>query len=143
MRLSEAIDLYLGDVERRCAQRTVDKYTWVLDKFVEDLGRQYPVSEVSSEQCLAFLNKWNGGAPKTRGGMYTALNQMFEFSLRFDYVLQNPMAKISYPKIPNPEDRGIKSITFKDVQKVMSECHTWTEKLCLGVLVYMGVRRAA
>jgi len=143
MRLSEAVDRYLDSVEDRCAPSTVKKYRDFLDEFANRLGPYFELEDVSTDHCEEFYRRYRNHAQKTKAGVHTALNQLFKYCVKRDKIAANPMDKIEYPKVPAPEDRGVKSISFKDVQSVMAECHTWTEKLCLGVLVYMGVRRAA
>lgn len=143
MRLSEAAALYLGDVARRCAPRTLKKYSEEIEVFTDYLGDLFPVEEVSSADCLSFLNRWNNRAPKTKALKHTVLKEMFVFLERMGAIEKSPMKVIARPKVPPVEDRKIKSISTQDVQKMFGFCETWTEKLCIGVLAYMGVRRGA
>lgn len=145
MRLSRAIDLWLGDLARGGRTRaTRFAYQRYLFKFVDHVDRSRldaDVREVTVNDCRAFLDRWTDSAPSTGGSIHSALNGLFSWLYVEGEVDANPMLRIARPRRLRPEDVPVVTVTRAEVEKMFAATEGWQEFLCLTLLAYTGVRR--
>ena len=145
MRLSRAIDLWLGELAR--SGRTVStrrSYERYLFKFVDQLERSRPdvaVREVTANDCRAFLDRWSHASSATVCTIHSALNGLFSWLHLEGELDANPTGRIARPRRQRPEDTDVVIVTPKDVQRMLAASADWQEFLCLSVLAYLGPRR--
>src|SRR5215213_4913527 len=145
MRLSRAVDLWMGELAR--AGRTPStraSYERYLFKFVTQLERSRPdvdAREVTTNDCRQFLDRWNGRSASTVCSIHSALSGLFFWLYLEGEVDANPMLRIQRPRRPRPEDVDVVILTPADVEKVLAATEGWQEFLCLSVLAYLGPRR--
>jgi site-specific recombinase XerD len=83
MRLSRAIDLWIGELARggRTAS-TRASYERYLFKFVAQLEQMRPdidARDVTTNDCRRFLDGWNGRSPSTVCSIHSALSGLFRW----------------------------------------------------------------
>jgi integrase len=121
-------------------------YERYLFKLVGQLERSRPdvdIREVTTNDCRAFLDQWNGCSPSTVCTIHSALTGLFGWLYLESEIEANPMVRIKRPRRPRPEDLDVVIVTRADVERMLAACETWQELLCLSVLAYTGVRRAS
>jgi integrase len=145
VRLSRAIDLWLGELARggrtESTRRSYERY---LFKFVGQLEGSRPdvsVSEVTTNDCRAFLDRWSSASASTVCTIQSALNGFFSWVYLEGELDANPMVRIARPRRQRPEDTDVVIVTQKDVQRMLAASSDWQEFLCLSVLAYLGPRR--
>jgi integrase len=147
MRLSRAIDLWMGELARGGRTESSRRsYERNLFKLVDHLERSRPdidVREVTTNDCRSFLDQWNGKAPSTICTIHSALTGLFSWLYEEDEIDENPMLRIKRPRRPRPEDVDVVIVTRADVERMLQACETLQEFLCISVLAYTGARRAS
>ena len=147
MRLSRAVDLWLGELDRAGRQPgTLDAYRRHLNKLADQLERTKPdvrVDEVTTNDCRAFLDNWRGRAASTICTVHSAVNGLFEWLFLEGEVNVNPMARVKRPRRPRPGEAEVVIVTADEVGRMFMACGDWQEFLCLSVLAYVGARRDA
>lgn len=142
--LGYAIDRYLGELSRRgrtpATQRTYER---VLNQFANTLPVEWDVSDVTPDQCRAFLDKWRQASASTRALYVSVLRGFFGFLADEGKVKHNPMDRIRRPPRPRPEDVDVVTVTSADVRAMLQAARSWNERLCISILAYMGPRRGA
>src|SRR5215213_4837384 len=145
MRLSRAVDLWMGELARAGRTRsTRASYERYLFKFVTQLERSRPdvdAREVTTNDCRQFLDRWNGRSASTVCSIHSALSGLFSWLYLEGEVEANPMVRIKRPRRPRPEDVDVVIVTPADVEKMLAATEGWQEFLCLSVLAYLGPRR--
>jgi integrase len=71
------------------------------------------------------------------------LKGFFAFLVDEGIIDRSPMARIDRPRLPKAEDRDVVTIGAGSVRAMFGACECWQERLCLGVLAYLGPRRSA
>jgi integrase/recombinase XerD len=145
--LSRAVDDWLLDLQMagRTA-RTCESYRRYAHMFVAQIEVTRPharVSEVTVEDCRAFLRRWAGKSQSTIASIHSTLSSLFEWLYVEGAVDANPMRRIKRAKRPHPGDVAVTIVTADEVEKVFRACGSWQEFLCVSVLAYTGVRRRA
>ena len=145
MRLSRAVDLWIGELGR--GGRTVStrrSYERYLFKFVGQLERSRPdadVRDVTANDCRQFLSQWSHASAATVCTIHSALNGLFAWLYLEGELDANPMVRVARPRRQRPEDTDVVIVTAGDVQRMLRAIHDWQEFLCLSVLLYLGPRR--
>lgn len=143
MRLSEAVDLYLGELSRQgrtaSTQRT---YGRILGRLADEY-RFMPVEAITRFDCMTFLDHWQNRSRATKALHTTILRSFFEFCRKAEIIPDSPMRDVDQPKRTKAEDLDVTSITAEDLDKMFRACRTWQEKICLAILAFSGVRRGA
>jgi site-specific recombinase XerD len=154
MDISHAVDLWLGELERKGrARKTVSSYRYILDKLADALPG-VDVGEVTTTQIRRFLDSrstnartWRVGKPKAPGTRcieVTVLNCMFDWLTSEQIIKTNPTRRngtrvLSRPSKGRPEDNeNIVSISSSDVRKLIAAAVDWDEKLVIYTLAYLG-----
>jgi integrase len=147
MKLSRAVDLWLGELARAGrSEGTRDAYRRHLWKFIGQLERTRPdvdVSEVSANDCRAFLDRWLGKRASTICTVHSAVNGLFQWLYLEGEVETNPMVRIRRPRRPKPGEAEVVIVTAVDVERIFAAAEDWQEFLCVAVLAYTGARRNA
>jgi integrase len=145
--LSRSIDLWLGELARAGrSEGTRESYRRYLHKFVGQVERTRPdvrVSEVTANDCRAYLDGWIGKAPSTVCSIHSALNGLFSWLYMEGEIEANPMIRIQRPRRPKPGEVAVVIVTPADVDRIFAAAETWQEFLCVAVLAYTGARRNA
>lgn len=138
-----AIDRYLGACARRnLAAATRAKYQDVLYKFGETVEHK-TVIEITGDDCGRFLDRYQDRSPSTVALYVTVVRRFFEWCEDEGLVRVSPAARLRRPRRPRPEDVDVVSVSSDDVRRMLAACQDWQERICLNVVVYMGVRRSA
>jgi integrase len=123
---------------------TRTSYERYLFKFVDQLERSRPdadVREVTTNDCRAFLDRWNGRSASTVCSIHSALTGLFRWLYLEGEIETNPMVRIPRPRRPRPEDLDVVIVTPRDVQRMLAATDGWQEFLCVSILAYLGPRR--
>jgi integrase len=145
MRLSRAIDLWMGELAR--AGRTPStrtSYERYLFKFAGQLEQSRPdlsARDVTTNDCRHFLDGWSERSSSTVCSIHSALNGFFSWLYLEGEIEANPMVRIARPRRQRPEDADVVIVTPKDVQRMLAASADWQEFLCVSVLAYLGPRR--
>jgi integrase/recombinase XerD len=143
MKLARATDQFIGELARRgYSKRTLDDYWRKLDGLC-DLTPEAEVSEITAEDCRAYLDRWRSASPGTIAHSVSVLNSFFGWLYDERVIERNPMERIKRPRKPAPEDLDVKTVSPDDVRRLLNACETWHELLCVSTLAYLGCRRRA
>ena len=88
--------------ERGCSPVTVSNYRYDFRRLLERLG-DVPAQAVTTQDLrgfLHFLKTEKDLQPKTLHRKVSFLKSFFKFCYQQGYVVQNPAARLSYPKVP-------------------------------------------
>lgn len=146
---SRAVDLYLGDLGRRSRSksgRTAASYARILDKFTDSLRRKgdIDVSDITSDDCRAFLDRYTRRAAGTQANVYSILNSFLGWlDLEQERISRNPLHRVPKPRKIAAEDLDVTSVATADVPKLLAACRSDSERICVAVLAYLGPRRNA
>jgi integrase len=142
--LSRAVDLWLGDLTRkRYSPRTIKSYRDTLYKLCDRLPHETDVTEVRTDDLRAFLDLWGNRSTGTQGQVYAPVAGIFKWLYRQQRIRRNPMERIDPPKRVRGEDLDVVTVSATDVRRMLAACTNWTERLTVGILVYLGPRRHA
>lgn len=144
MTIDRAADDFLGDCERRGFTRTtIASYARTYDQLADRLPQDLDVSKITTDDIRRFLNSKNHLARGTRAGIEAHLGSLFSWLLREGKIARDPMAPIARTRRLPSEDLDVVTVSTEEVRRMLSAAQGWTERLCLGVLVYTGCRRHA
>jgi site-specific recombinase XerD len=142
--LDDAIDRYLGDLTRRGkAERTRDTYRRTLDDFCDTLPHHWDVAKIGDDDVRRFLDRYNRRSPAYRAQKDSTLRGLFTWLYTEGKIRQHPMGRMLPPRRQRPEDVDVVTVSSEEVRAMLTCCETWTERLTLAVLAYMGPRRRA
>lgn len=142
--IDDAISMFTGEMRRgQWTENAQQRYSNELKRFAKHVGGSMPVTLIGTDQARSFLDTFDNHAASTVALEHTILSSAFKFWVLNDIVEMNPMVKIKRPKVPALRDRVRVRITSAQVETMLAACRTWSEKLCLHTLAYMGVRRTA
>lgn len=141
---SQATDLFLGDLTRRgYSHRTIDTYRRILYKFADRLPDDQDVAKIKADDCRRFLNLYNAKAAGTRSHTFAVLSSFFRYLKVTSKIRDNPLEMLQRPRRIAAQDLDVTTVSSVDVRKLLKAAETWSEKLAIGILVYMGPRRHA
>lgn len=143
MRLGELVDLFLSEGSRTKSKSWEKNYGHALDRVLRLLGEKTLAEHVTREDCLRVLATWGHTSPANQSLRDTALRQCFEYGIKHEYLVVNPMRNIDRPKVPSPEDRDVVIVSTDNVVKMFQNCEGWADEICLGLVAYTGTRRNA
>lgn len=156
-----AIDLYIGECARRgLARATQTKYTEVLYELADFLeARRVEPHQLTLDHARRFLDQYLKPRPPRRGqhaprppvteatmALYVTVIRGYIDFLEDEGVLEHSFAaKLKRPKRKRPEDVAVVTTSGSDVGRLFDACDPdrWDDVLCIGTLVYLGVRREA
>lgn len=147
MKLSRGIDRWMGELARSGRKESTRlSYERYLFKLVDHVERTKPdadARDVTTDDCRAFLDLWNGRSSSTVCSIHSALNGLFSWLYLEGEIDVNPMLRIGRPRRLRPEDVDVVTVTPADVEKMLVACENWQEFVCMAVLIYTGARRNA
>jgi integrase/recombinase XerD len=139
-----AVDLFLGDLARRgYSDRTRTTYSRILDKLCDRLPDDHDVAKITADDLRRFLDQWNRRAPGTRAHVFAVVSSFFGWLYRDGKIRTNPLDRLERPRRLPAEDLDVVTVTSADVVALLENAHTWTERLAIGILAYLGPRRHA
>lgn len=142
--LDRAADDYLGDCRRRgFSERTLNTYRRTYDEFCGRLRVDCDVSEISTDELRRFLASKSHLAPGTVAGVEAHLASLFKWLMLERKIARDPMAALPRTRRRRAEDLDVTTVSTGDVRRMLMAASGWAERLCLGILVYTGCRRAA
>ena len=142
--LSEAIDLFDGDLARRGrSSKTRKNYRDILWKLEDRFPRRWDINKVTEDDCNAFLDLWAHRSLGTQGQVYAAVNGLFRFLRGSRRIKTDPMEFIYPPRRLRPEDLPVTTISTLDVPLMLEAARPGTELNCVAILAYLGPRRHA
>lgn len=142
--ITRATDLFLDDLESRgYAQRTVDTYRRLLDKFADSVPVDYDVGQVTEDDCRRFFLEFNRKAAGTRAHAFSVMSSFFKWLYFAEKIRRNPLDRMARPRRVPAEDLDVVSLSSLDVRKLLEAANTWSERLTINVLAYLGPRRRA
>ncbi len=147
MRLSRAVDLWMGELARAGRQESSRfAYQRYLHKLVDQVERRTPdagVRDVTTNDCRTFLDNWIHRSPSTVASIHSALNGLFSWLYLEGEIDHNPMTRVARPRRTRPEDLDVVIVKPADVERMLAAAEDWQEFLCLSVLAYTGIRRSS
>lgn len=100
--LGEALERFLGDVQKRNRPRTVNDYTRLLRRHLAQLFK-VPVGNVATRNIVHILDRL-GDTPSEAAHFLAAARIFFNWCIRRTYISANPCAKLTATKSP-PRER--------------------------------------
>jgi site-specific recombinase XerD len=136
MRLSRAIDLWLGELARSgrtaSTRASYERYLFMLAGQLEQSRPDLSVRDVTTNDCRRFLDGWNARSSSTVCSIHSALNGFLSWAYLEGEIEANPMVRIARPRRPRPEDAEVVILTANDVQRMLAASADWQEFLCLS-----------
>jgi integrase len=144
VRLTVAIDTYLGELARRGrTPATRQKYREVLYPFVATMPREQPVDAMTKDDCRRYLDHWADAAPATLALYVSILTRFFAFCVDEELIARSPMEKIRRPPLKRAEELDVVTVSSGEVERLFAACQELDEFLCVALLGYLGPRRSA
>lgn len=115
--VSQVIDESLKSMEALNRRpRSIKDFRIKINKFKTVFGDRM-VSQVSQSEIEKWINGLEGIVPKTREGYQKAVSKIFEFSVRREYILKNPVAGLDKISVPQTE---VGILTVEQVKAFMN-----------------------
>ena len=137
MQVSEVVTLLAASMAiRRNRANYVKELSRVLMRFAEHIGDP-PIDLVTAEQLEAYIFRTAspGGQQTTRN----RLSALFSFAVRRRFIVQNPLAVVTEPLIP--ESRPPSIFTVEDCKKLLTFAQSRPRALAWIVLgLFVGLR---
>jgi|SRR5215203_3728350 len=128
MRLARAVDLWMGELARSSrTSSTRTSYERYLFKFVAHLEQSradVDAREVTTNDCRAFLDRWNGRSASTICSIHSALSGLFRWLYLEGEIEANPMTRIPRPRRLRPEGLDVVMVTPADVERCFAPART-------------------
>lgn len=147
---SHAVDLYIGDLQRRSRSRsgrTAESYRRVLNKFAgmieEGSEKRIDVSKITPDDCRRFLDRYLYRAPNYQALIYSYLNSFLQWLYLQERIRRNPLDHVPRPRRVPAADLDVVTVDTADVPLLFQACRSDTERLAISLLAYMGPRRHA
>lgn len=142
---TRAVDLFLVDFVNRSRSRngrSVTSYRRLLDKFTDSLPNK-DVTEITADDCRAWLGDYSKRAAGTRSTNYSVLNSFLEWLYLQQRIKKNPLDHVPRPRRIAPEDLNVTTVSTVDVPRLLAACDSHTERLSIAIPAYIGPRRHA
>jgi integrase len=114
-----------------------------LDDFCDTLPNHWDVAKIGDDDIRRFLDRYNARSPAYRAQKDSMIRGFITWLFTEGKIKRHPMARMLPPKRQRPEDVDVVTVSGDDVRALLASCETWTERLTLAVLAYMGPRRRA
>lgn len=124
-------------------KNTTQSYTATLSKFLDRIGTDRHLDEISPEEILSFLNKiTEGGKQQTKHGRYSHLKAFFNFmKINFDSTLQNPCDSLMLRKLYRPGKLNHWNIVEKEtIDEIIFRTAKPRNRLILELMARGGMR---
>lgn len=138
-----AIDRWIGVLAReQRAETTRRKYREYLDPFGQSV-RHKATDELVRDDFDAFVDRYANHSASTLALVVTVMRGFGQYLEDTHLVKRNPADHLRRPRRKRPEDLDVVTLSPDDARTLIQACHDDQERICLGVLLYMGVRRTA
>jgi integrase/recombinase XerD len=119
------------------SENTLENYKRVLTKFSQMIIK--PMSAITTTDVRMFLALYQqrGIKQTTMTMVYDSLHTFFDFEVREEYIVKNPMDKIKRPSSPK---KLRESLSIEDLEKLRYSCKDIREKAIIEVLSSSGLR---
>lgn len=117
MKIDEAIERYLKNPKlTRTSKDHQNQSEWKLRKFSDHFDNRL-VSDFTAEEIEEYVYDENKEwVDKTRANHYSILHSFFNFCLKKDWLMKNPVAKVDKP---NPAMLEPQALSIPEVKKLM------------------------
>ncbi len=109
--------------------------------FIKYIGGERRMGDISRQEISDYIYVQNKHVrPITKRNLLTNLSVLFNFAVRRDYVVENPLVKIDRPTVPFVKPHVLSP---SDFEKLLQKCFVknWHDRLVLFVLVgFCGIR---
>src|SRR5262245_49028259 len=144
MRLTEALDLYIGDLARRGkAKTTRATYFRLLGDMVEACGRHREVNSLELADYENFINRWVDAAPSTLATGVSIAKGFSKFLHDRGETETDVARSLKRPRRIPYEDLQVTLVSRDDVVRMIQACETEQELVCIATACYLGSRRKA
>lgn len=142
--LDQAADDFLGDCARRGFRpRTITTYRRTYDQLSDRLPQDLDVAKITTDDLRRYLNSRNHLAKGTLAGIESHLASLFKWLVVEGKIAKDPMAPLHRTRRLPSEDLDVTTVSTDEVKRMLFAATGWPERICMGVLVYTGVRRHA
>ena len=124
---SQLLEEFIGSRAEGTSKRTIEFYRYTLTSFVG-----YPLTPDGVRSYLSSLTCGNGKAR-----FYQALRILFTWLHRNDYVADNPMEKVSPPKV---QRKLLAAVSKEQLVVLLAHCHFERDKALISFLWHSGIR---
>lgn len=138
--LLDAVDLFCS---RGLAEKTRNDYRRLLHRFTDQFPRHTDVAKVGEEDILRYLARRRHLAKGTQAWEESVFSSFFDWLHSSRRIKANPMVFVPRTRRPDPETLNLKRVSSREVGLMLEAAETWSERLCLAVLAYLGPRRGA
>lgn len=139
-----AIDDFLDDCRRRgYSERTLTTYRRILDEFSARLPLDADVKDISEDDVRRYLGSKGSKARGTIAHAESVMSSWLTWMYRNRKIGKNPMDRMDRTKRIPAADLDVTSVSTDDARRLLEAATSWTERLTVGVLLYMGPRRRA
>jgi integrase len=139
-----AADDFLSDCARRgFTPRTIATYQRTYDEFSRRLPRDRDVSEITTDDVRRYLATKAHLAPGTIAGLEAHLASLFKHLYLDGKIARNPIDRLPRTRRRRAEDLDVTTVQPTDVPRLLAAAESWSERLAVAILVYMGPRRRA
>ena len=145
VRLSRAIDLYMDELHAELRDTTCRSYERHLMDFARkvDPTSERLVVDITYEDCMLFLRRWQGKKPTTYSNGVSLLRGFFAFLEEHGHIPSSPAAKLKRRKRQNALYVPVVTVSEQDVARIISACRNYQELICVGAAGYLARRRTA
>ena len=142
--VDRAIDLFLGDLNRRGAtERTRRTYARLLDKFCNRLPDGYDVSKITTDDCRRWLDTFANRARGTQAHAESVLASFLKWLYLDGKLARNPMDRLPRTRRIPAADLDVVTVQTEEVVRMLQVASGWSERIALAILCYTGARRRA
>ena len=139
MTLDDAIDFACTGL----TAKTRASYTRLLHRFSEGFPRHHDVARVVENDWYVYFRQREHLDRATRAWEETVLYSTFQKLYKRRKIKQNPFEFVPRTRRPDPEALDLVRVSTEEVGLILGAAETWSEKMCVSVLAYMGPRRGA
>jgi integrase len=136
--LNEAIDLFCS---RGLAEKTRQDYRRLLHRFADTFPKYQYVQKIEEDDILRYLGTRRHLAKGTQAWEETVFSSFFDWLHKSRKIKTNPMVFVPRTRRPDPETLNLKRVSSREVGLMLEATETWSERLCLAILAYLGPRR--
>ena len=124
---TQQLDKFIASRPEGSSKRTIEFYRYTLTDFIG-----YPISPDGVGSYLKSLTCGNGKAR-----FYQALNILLTWLHRNDYIVDNPIEKVSPPKT---QRKLLPAVSREQLDILLNHCHCERDKALISFLWHSGIR---
>jgi integrase len=139
--LSDAFKIYYDAHKRILKSRTLKGNTIIFKRFINWIGPDTPLSEITSSQIITYFDSKNI-APQSINSDRSVLNTVFNYLISLDHIKQNPVTQFKKRKIISRQKN--ECYTNEELKLVFEGCKLYSENLYLiACLMYAAFLRSS